>query len=86
MARDKNFDYTKITAILEGTATETIESALEYKYPDMDEDDLTTDDLSNIDNEVFNCSKCGWWCEISEESGDEDGELTCTDCSSDEEE
>jgi hypothetical protein len=36
--------------------------------------------LGYLDNEIFRCDCCRWWCEISEESGVGDGELVCNDC------
>lgn len=47
-----------------------------------DREDLENDMnfLDYLDQEIFNCANCGWWCEISEESGIEDGELICNDC------
>ena len=40
------------------------------------------DFLEFLDGEIFECSVCGWWCEINEEiSVDHDlDELTCSDC------
>ncbi len=53
---------------------------------DLEEDDLTDEQRQTIDDEIFNCSKCGWWCEISQEVGSETcGELVCDDCFEDEE-
>lgn len=36
--------------------------------------------LGYLDNEIFHCSCCYWWYDISEESGAIDGELTCNNC------
>lgn len=36
------------------------------------------DFCAEIDQLVFECSECGWWCERSEESEHEEG--VCTDC------
>ena len=34
-----------------------------------------------IDQEMFLCAGCGWWCEPSERADDDDlEEDTCTDC------
>jgi hypothetical protein len=42
---------------------------------------VLTDDEQNdaailyaIDSELFECSECGWWCEISEAAEDDGGE------------
>lgn len=47
---------------------------------DIDGDDLTEEQLQEIDNEIFHCSQCGWWYEIAEESGKDDSDLICNDC------
>lgn len=39
---------------------------------ELDDKDL----LDDIDNELFECSVCGWWCEHSEDTG----EFVCEDC------
>ena len=41
-------------------------------------DDLTTEELEDLDNEIFCCDTCGWWCEISDMC--DDGENNCRDC------
>lgn len=84
--RPDNFDVNKIIETCSGSCMETIQSAIEFHYPEMDEDDLTEDDINHIDNEIFNCSTCGWWCEISDESGTQENELVCNDCAEENEE
>lgn len=77
-----DFDVQKIIDTCQGTCTESLQSALEYHYPGMDEDELTGEDHAAIDNEIFMCEGCGWWCEISEAVEDEDNK--CQDCLNDE--
>lgn len=48
----------------------------------FDYDDLTADDCLQIDNEIFECTTCGWWCEVCEMSEDQDGQV-CVDCNND---
>lgn len=79
--RAENFDYDKIVNICLGTCNEDLESAISYHYPEMDVDDLTLEDHDLIDNEMFLCDACGWWCEASELE-----EEFCTDCSNEEDE
>lgn len=46
-------------------------------------DDLTIQDCQYIDDHVFYCTMCGWWCDIDELADDEDGtrhDLICTEC------
>lgn len=78
MARPTDFDVHKIIDTCQGTCSESLQSALDYWYPEMNEDELTKDDLNTIDNEIFLCEQCGWWCEISECAEDEDE--ICQEC------
>ena len=48
-------------------------------YDFHDEHDLSLEEFQMIDDEIFNCDVCGWWCEISE-MGDE--QSVCDDCCS----
>ena len=55
-------------------------------------EDLSPDTLSEIDQLMFCCDNCGWWCEASEASSDEPeagddefmiretDEIICKDC------
>lgn len=53
-------------------------------------DDLTdeeSDDLllmQQVDELMFRCACCGWWCEIEESSPATADEMTCLDCAPDE--
>lgn len=67
---------------LTGTTSTLNESIQELFGDDFSEDDLTEDNHNQIDNSIFLCDDCGWWCEISEESEEGfDGERVCSDCS-----
>ncbi len=44
----------------------------------MNEDDLTDNDYYEIDNQIFLCEICGWWCESSELK--EDSDNICEQC------
>lgn len=35
---------------------------------------------NRLDMLVFECTACGWWCEISEMSEDEAHDWQCSDC------
>lgn len=35
---------------------------------------------SIVENSIFLCTQCGWWCESSEHSMKETNEFICTDC------
>lgn len=36
--------------------------------------------LDYMDNHIFQCTQCSWWCEISEAEDSAYGELICNDC------
>jgi hypothetical protein len=82
--RPPGFDITLIIEALRGTA-DSIDTVACRVY-ELEEFDFTADctaaELSILDNEIFECAECGWWCEMSEvsthNSGD-DGDY-CKDC------
>ncbi len=78
--RAEEFDIQIIIDSLQGTG-QTLSSCVEEHYPEMSEDDLISDDHDAIDNQIFLCEQCGWWCEQSEanENPDGGGDL-CNDC------
>jgi len=80
--RPTDFDVNKIIETCQGTCTETLQSALDYHYPGMQEEELTEDDHNDIDDQIFMCNTCGWWCESSEESEEAVGD--CRDCAEEE--
>lgn len=45
-----------------------------------EEEMRSTEFLAAIDDAIFCCATCGWWCEISELAEDEMGEQVCEDC------
>lgn len=79
--RAKNFDIQVVIDDLQGTC-DTLQGGIENHYPDMTEDDLTEDDHTILNNQIFLCDTCGWWCEISEQCNEnpECGGSDCTDC------
>lgn len=74
--RPKNFNIHDVIDALCGTC-----STIDEHLPDeMEWTELTNDDHNAIDNEIFLCDTCGWWCELSERSdAGADGEV-CEDC------
>jgi len=69
----------EIHAHLCGTCGVSIDSELEPLG--LTEDDLTIEDLREIDEAMMVCPNCGWWCD-TDEFGDneESGELWCDEC------
>lgn len=41
---------------------------------------LSSDLLAEVDNHIFRCAQCGWWCELCE-AVDDDDEDVCLECS-----
>lgn len=41
--------------------------------------DLIENEIKEIDEEIFQCDGCGWWCETSERN-DLCGDALCEDC------
>lgn len=70
--RPQDFDIQMLIDDLRGTCTE-----IQDNLPEgMDEMELTSEDHDCIDDQIFLCDTCGWWCESCDEK--EDG--NCTDC------
>lgn len=69
----------KVAAALTGTCRSMTDALEECGAEGMDEDLAFCEAL---DDQVFCCTDCSWWCEISEECSDEVGadELICADC------
>ena len=45
----------------------------------LDLDEFSIAELEVLDEHIFQCSQCGWWCPIEEEVG-ESTENICEDC------
>lgn len=72
--------WEKIIYYLNGSCM-SLEQALEdYEVPELEDNDSF---LSYLDNEIFRCECCNWWCPISEMS--EQGDWECRDCVPEEE-
>lgn len=76
--KTENFDIHELIISLQGTCTMVDENLPEG----MTVLDLTDEDYATIDNEIFLCDECGWWCENSEQNSEGNG--LCNDCSPDE--
>lgn len=76
--RHENFDIEVLKQTLQGSC-EMLDSTISQIYPNMDEDDLTEDELGDIGQDIFRCDSCGWWCDISENI-EAEGEMICNDC------
>lgn len=64
---------------LQGTCKSLHEALAENQLEHLEDD---AEFLKGLDNEVFCCSQCDWWCELNEMSEEHDG--ICTDCQPDE--
>ena len=45
----------------------------------FDQDLYTMDELQYLDENIFDCARCGWWCDI-DEANSFNGENFCDDC------
>jgi hypothetical protein len=74
-------DIDKLASILQGTCM-SLDGGLQDLLDDgnADEDILSTQHRSELDNLVFLCPQCGWWCETSEANESDTGEDLCDDC------
>jgi hypothetical protein len=71
----------QIVETLQGTTSTLNDGIEEVLGEDYSEDDLTQSDHEFINNEIFRCDTCGWWCEICENSEtDNADEMICQDC------
>lgn len=77
MARVEGFSITELIEDLKGTC-KTIE---EFLPEGMGREDITEEELEELDQEIFNCETCNWWYEQAENV---EGE-TCSNCGEDEE-
>lgn len=66
----------ELVQYLQGTCKSLDEGVREVYGEDFDVNELSDEDTSHLDQEIFLCDTCGWWCEICEE----DGEGNCQDC------
>lgn len=80
--RPDDFNVHQLVEDLQGTC-KTIQ---EFLPEGMDEDDLTEADHAHIDQEIFNCTECGWWYEVAQSTESADGENVCDECNPDDEE
>lgn len=71
---------------LQGSCS-TIAEQLEMRW-ELSEDDLTMENYLAIDDAIFCCSVCNWWCPASEETATAQGksDLGCSDCFPEEDE
>lgn len=71
---------TQLTEYLVGT-TNTLEGGLLVIGIERNESDLDQETCDLIDEEIFECTLCGWWCCMHDDLADTDnGEQLCLDC------
>ena len=67
-----------VVEALRGQCQESLLNVLERIELETLEDDKNF--TSALDEEVFECTACNWWCETSEMNDDDDGQPVCDDC------
>ena len=65
---------------LQGTC-KTIEEICDYY--EVDPDEFLDKFASELDEQIFNCDRCGWWCEVGDYGNSEDGMSICSNCEED---
>ena len=74
--RPENFDIKELINDLVGTSKD-----IEEVLPEgMRYEDLGTKDLYELDEKLFLCDECGWWCENSNMGEGDSTEQICHDC------
>ena len=82
MSKPEDFNIDLLISSLQGTCQSLDETIKQVYGEEYGEDIMSEEDRSTLDNEIFKCETCDWWCEI----GDQDSEGNCLDCSTEEEE
>lgn len=77
--RPENFDVQVLIDYLRGTC-QSLAEGVAVCCEGMDADDLTDEDTQTIDENIFRCGECDWWCENDEMNEQCDDEGYCTDC------
>ena len=44
------------------------------------EEEMTEDELTELNTYIFQCAECGYWCEVCEANTNYYGDLICVDC------
>lgn len=67
----------KVAHELQGTA-DSLHGVLErFDFEGYDQFDEFCDRLDSI---VFECTQCGWWCDVGETGNDVNGQWACVEC------
>jgi len=87
MTEERNIPDAKMDELVEHLqgSCESLEDGLRKVLDDDDADmeSMTHDDCLYLDDRIFNCEICGWWCEVGDTSPDQpddDDRLICTQC------
>lgn len=77
MSRSKDDRIETLISRLSGTC-----NSMESECEALDLSDLDDDVTNAVDQAIFCCTQCSWWCPIDEESSEDAGwdELICRDC------
>lgn len=68
--------WSDIVAYLEGSCNSLHEALESFNALELENDDTF---LSFLDDQIFYCVQCGWWCNVDEENIVDD-EQYCDDC------
>jgi len=73
---------TEIIDYLQGTCKsleEGISAILDIECENADEY-LTLEQFYYIDEHIFLCDTCGWWCEVGDFSANDEDYMVCSEC------
>lgn len=87
MAKISGKQLDEIIEYINGTCHTLDEVVNQITEGEFQESDLTEEQISKIDNEIFLCEECGWWDEISDKCNETEncGGEHCIDCCYEEE-
>lgn len=71
-----SIDINELQEALEGTC-DSLQGGIEAVLGDDSDYELTIEEHEQLDQLIFLCDECSWWCCVSERNGDD----ICDDCS-----
>ena len=77
---DRESTIKRLAQDLIGSSGAGFSSIEDYMEEEGDVENLTPDELLTIDNIVFQCTTCDWWCGEDEKNEDESDQWVCTEC------
>lgn len=73
-------EYQTIIDDLNGSSSSLHQALARHDREDLEDN---TAFLEQLDDQLFKCASCDWWCETSEAHAGDDGDDVCDDCHAD---